>query len=69
MDQTSSDALRSLLEQYTKVTKELNTAIDQATVLNNQLATAKAEVTKNKHKKELIEQQIMCEKKFIDAAR
>lgn len=63
------DTLRPLLSQYETAVTDLNKAIDQATTANNLLVVAKAEVSKNKYKLDLIKEQVMCEKKLIDAAR
>jgi len=63
------DHLRELLEQYEKIVDALNKSIDECTRANNLLAIAKAEVIKNRHCKELVQEQIMCEKKLIDATR
>lgn len=63
----SSEPLREMLSQYESVTRSLNEAIDKATKANNELAIAKAEVAKNTHLKDLIKEQIMCEKKLIGA--
>ena len=60
------DRLRELLEQLETITNELNASIDERTKFNNELAVAKASVEKNEHKKKLIEQQIMCEKKLME---
>lgn len=67
MTQPSADHIRELLDQYKEVTTALNTSIDEATKANNTLAGAKAEVAKNTHKKNLIEEQIRCEKMLIRA--
>lgn len=68
-NQTSPHELIKLVDEYKKIVINLNTSIDVATQKNNELAIAKAEVAKNKHLKELIEEQIKCEKKIIDAGR
>lgn len=65
----SSEHLRELLSKYEQIVPLLNTAIDTVTDLNNQLGSAKAEVSKYKHNLDLIKEQIMCEKKLIDAGR
>ncbi len=65
----SSELLREMLIQYETITKRLNNSIDEATHLQNSLAIAKSEVTKNKNMKELIEEQIRCEKQLIQATR
>ena len=69
MTQLSSDNLRAYLEALDKATTELNTAIDEEVRLNNELALAKGEIRKKENCKKLIEQQIQCEKKLIDASR
>lgn len=63
------ERLRELLAAYEQVTEDLNSSIDKATNANNLLVVAKSEVSKNRHKRELIQEQIMCEKKLIDATR
>jgi hypothetical protein len=60
------DRLNSLLDEYSAVTDGLNAATDKATDASHQLTIAKAEVSKWKYKKDLIEEQIRCEKKLID---
>ena len=52
-----------------KTTLSLNYAIDVVVIKKNELEMAKAEVTKCGHNKTLIEEQIKCEKKFIDAGK
>lgn len=65
----SSEPLRLLLEQYSQVVVELNESIDRATKANNEIAIAKADVAKNKHRLDLIKEQIMCEKKLIEVTK
>lgn len=65
----SADRLRELLSNYNTTVKNLNASIDKATVANHELTVAKAEVSKNKYNLDLIKEQIMCEKKLIDASR
>lgn len=64
-----AEELRDLVQQYEQAVTDLNNSIDRATKANNEITIAKAEVTKNKHKMDLIKEQIMCEKKLIDASR
>lgn len=63
------ETLRELLAQYETAVKELNDSIDRTTKANNELAIAKADMTKNKHKMDLIKEQIMCEKKLIEVTK
>ena len=49
--------------------KPLKLLANNTTRANNELMIAKAEVSKNRHKRELIQEQIMCSKKLLDAAR
>lgn len=69
MTQVSSDNLRTYLTMLDAATNELNKAIDEEVRLNNELSLAKGEIRKKENSKKLIEQQIQCEKKLIDAAR
>lgn len=69
MTQTSHDYLTELIKQYDVITKRLNTAIDRATEINNALATAKAEVAKEKNMQALVQEQIRCEKQILQAGR
>ena len=67
MTQPSADHLRELIIAYQEVTTNLNNAIDYATQKNGELAVAKAGVAKYTHSKNLIEEQIRCEKMLIRA--
>lgn len=69
MTQTSPDYLRELLSKYEQITNDLNTAITTASEYNNKLAIAKSEVSKLKNSKDLIEEQIRCEKQLIQASK
>ena len=63
------ERLNELLGQLAAIVSDLNNAIDQRTKASNEVEIAKAEVSKNTHKMKLIQEQIMCEKKLIDASR
>lgn len=65
----SAEPLRELLEQYKTITGEMNNAIDAVSILTNQLSIAKATLSKTKNQCDLVREQIMVEKKLIDAAR
>lgn len=65
----SADRLYELMSLYEKVIKDLNSAIDEEVKVSYTYELARAEVTKLKHNKRLIEESIMSEKKLIDANR
>lgn len=65
----TADPLRTLLSIYDEAVTELNGNIDVSTAANTALVTAKADVQKSKFKLDLVKEQIMCEKKLIDAGR
>lgn len=67
--QTSADNLGFLEQKLIGIVEHLLIAIDVRTKFTNELSTAKAQVEKLEHQKKLIEQQIMNEKKRIDAER
>lgn len=69
MTQTSQDHLRDLTIQYQGTVKELNEAIDEATVLSTKLAVARARVAKGKNMQELVQEMIRCEKQLLQAGR
>ncbi len=68
-NQTSHDALREYERKLSGIVDLLLVAIDVRTKFTNELASAKAQVEKLEHQKRLIEQQLMNEKKIIDASR
>jgi hypothetical protein len=60
------EPINELLSALEKTTQDLQTAIDQRTQANNDLAIAKAQVEKCQHQKDLIMQQIQVQKKQMD---
>ena len=69
MTQTSPIRLMELEENLVGVVDLLLIAIDVKTKFTNELATAKGQVEKLEIQKKLIEQQIMNEKKILEAGR
>ena len=65
----SSEPLRELLAIYDETVVTLNEAIDEEIKANNALSIAKGAVKKQTHCLGLVKEQIMCEKKLIDATR
>ena len=65
----TSEPLRELLAIYDELVTSLNEAIDKEVTATNALSVAKSEVKKKSHSLGLVKEQIMCEKKLIDASR
>ena len=69
LNQTSSDSLRVFLQTYEEIVEQLNKAIEEQRVAQNNLFDKKSSVTKLKYELDLVKEHIMCEKKIIDAGR
>jgi hypothetical protein len=69
MSQASADALRVLLGQLNSLTKDYVEAVDKRTLISNEFNIAKAKVDSLNRQIKTVEQNIMGEKKIIDAGR
>lgn len=63
----SADHLRELIDKYQNIVSNLNTSIDTLTQAEHIRMIAKANVAKNTHLKNLIQEEIMSEKALMKA--